>query len=716
LQSNNKHQNQQKSKKMTTKKLCTLVVALACGAAFHLPPLQAQVTLSGTNYTQNFNTLGSGLPPGWSVRTNASAASLGTGAAFNPANVSWSTATGQFANGAGTTGNTFTAATGTETATQQSAFTNRCLIIRQQASSPFLGNPGAAFVFQIANTVGLSNLTFSVDLNMLSVQTRSTTWTIDYAVGNAPAAFTVLGTYSDPGVFGPTPQTCSLNPDANDQTNNVWIRIAALSAATGSGACDTFGIDNFVLNYAGPTAPTLASLPASRTNGVLTTAVFTAAAAGNPPLYYQWFQGTHALADGGDISGAASDTLTLSHLLHTNAGDYTVVITNTFGAVTSSVATLTVVGFAIAPLPPTNVLAGATLMVPLSFIDAPSPITTLAGSSGNQNILPDADLLGAVADDSGSVTLTPVTGAGGVVLVRLDAADGSFATNTTFPLLVVPSAGVVFNDHFDYTDGPVTTNSLALWRNHSGTPGNLVVSNGALRVSRSETEDANVALLGQPYEASNAAVLYSRFDVCFTELPSTNGNYFAHFKDNSSGQRARIWTATAGTNTAGTFRLGIGNATTATATTAQFPLDLNLNTHYTVVTRLVLATGLATLWINPTRESDPGVTDPDPVTNTVTVTSYAFRQDTGEGNMQVDDLVIATTFNDALGAVPANLLSIRINDAQDLVLIWDDAALFLQSATNVAGPYTTLSGATSPFTNDLTAAPARFFRLTSQAP
>jgi hypothetical protein len=700
---------------MTSKKLFLLIAALISGAACHLVPLQAQVTLSGTNYTQNFNTLGSGLPPGWSVRTNATATSLGTAAAFNPAAVSWNTATGQFANGASTTNNLGAAAGSTDSAAVQSEFTNRCLLLRQQVSSPCFGNPGGAFVFQITNTTGFSNLTFSVDLNLLSAQTRSTTWTIDYAVGAAPTAFTGLGTFSDPGIFGSTTQTYSLGADANDQTNNVWIRIVALAAATGtSGSCDTFGLDNFILNYCGPSGLALSAMPASRTNGVLTTAVFATAATGNPPFYYQWFKGTNALTDGGAISGSASDTLTLSHLQHTNAGDYTVVVTNASGSVTSSVATLTVVGFAIAPLPPTNVLAGAPLTVPVSFIDDPSSVTALAGSSGNQVILPDANISGTAAGSSGSATLTPRTGTGGVVRISLAANDGSFATNTAFSLLVVPSSRVLFNDHFDYADGPVITNSLALWRNHSGTAGDLAVTNGALRVSRSGTEDANIALLGQPYNASNATVLYSRFNVRFTELPSATGNYFAHFKDNNAGQRARIWAATANTNTAGTFRLGIGNATAATATTAQFPLDLNLNTRYAVVTRLVVASGASTLWINPAGESDPGITDPTPVTNSVALTSYAFRQETGEGVMLVDDLVIATTFSDAAGTAPADPLSLQIN-AQNAVLTWTNAALYLQSATNVAGPYTTLTGAVSPFTNNLTAAPARFFRLTTQA-
>ena len=210
-------------------------------------PAAGQLVLSGTHYTQTFDQIATDRPAGWTVRTNATATSLGTEVDLNPAAVSWGTQTGQFGNAAGTTNNPLTAAKGTETATQQSAFTNRCPSLRQTAA---FGDPGAAFVLQIAGTLGFSNLVFSVDLNLLSVQTRSTTWTVDFAVGNAPTAFTALGTFSDPGIFGTTTQTYSLGAAADNQPQNIWIRIVALSPSTGtSGARDTFGIDNFVLHY-----------------------------------------------------------------------------------------------------------------------------------------------------------------------------------------------------------------------------------------------------------------------------------------------------------------------------------------------------------------------------------------------------------------------------------------------------------------------------------
>jgi hypothetical protein len=194
----------------------------------------------------NFNSISNGLPPGWSVRTNATATSLGVATAFNITNVSWGTQTGQFGNAAGITNNLLAAAIETETSAQQSAFTNRCLSVRQTAA---FGDPGAAFVFQIANTTGFSNFTFSVDLSLLKSNSNSTTWIIDYAVGDSPAAFTLLGTNSDLGNFSTTNRTFTLGTDADNQPDNVWIRIVALSADTAGGTRDTFGIDNFLLSW-----------------------------------------------------------------------------------------------------------------------------------------------------------------------------------------------------------------------------------------------------------------------------------------------------------------------------------------------------------------------------------------------------------------------------------------------------------------------------------
>jgi hypothetical protein len=58
-------------------------------------------------------------------------------------------------------------------------------------------------------------------------------------------------------------------------------------------------------------------------------------ASGSAPLLYQWYKTN-------PLSAATSSSYTITGLVLTNAGGFYVTITNDFGSVTSSVATLTV--------------------------------------------------------------------------------------------------------------------------------------------------------------------------------------------------------------------------------------------------------------------------------------------------------------------------------------------------------------------------------------
>ena len=98
-------------------------------------------------------------------------------------------------------------------------------------------------------------------------------------------------------------------------------------------------------------APLITGHPADRTVLVGQNAPFSVTATGTGPLAYQWYFSNAPIA----AAGAANYTVTNAELA--NAGPYHVVITNSLGAVTSMVATLTVV-----PMPATGVPDGyATL-------------------------------------------------------------------------------------------------------------------------------------------------------------------------------------------------------------------------------------------------------------------------------------------------------------------------------------------------------------------
>ena len=93
--------------------------------------------------------------------------------------------------------------------------------------------------------------------------------------------------------------------------------------------------------------PTFATQPADQTILAGSNAVFSAVVSGSSPLVYRWRQNGTNLVNSTSVSGATTSTLTLSNAGASAAGNYTLLVTNNFGAALSSTATLTVV------LPPT---------------------------------------------------------------------------------------------------------------------------------------------------------------------------------------------------------------------------------------------------------------------------------------------------------------------------------------------------------------------------
>lgn len=97
--------------------------------------------------------------------------------------------------------------------------------------------------------------------------------------------------------------------------------------------------------------PTITTQPASQSITTGGSVQFSVVASGVPAPTYQWF------FNGATLGGSTSATLNLSSVNSANAGDYTVVVTNDLGTVTSGKATLTV---SAAPPPPGGGGSGAS--------------------------------------------------------------------------------------------------------------------------------------------------------------------------------------------------------------------------------------------------------------------------------------------------------------------------------------------------------------------
>jgi hypothetical protein len=195
----------------------------------------------------NFDNIIAGLPMGVFVKLSSSASSMGTDGTFTSDQSSWSSTSSGFKNYASAEG-----LTSSSDATSQSASTNRALGVKQTSSTGF--DPGAAFVFELHNTSGKTNI--ALNFSLLSLDNsigRTTTWQVDYAIGDNPTTFipmsTLPSTITTGATFSSIPVTVNFGNVLNNQNTKVWIRVVTLSATTGSGSRASTGIDDVQISW-----------------------------------------------------------------------------------------------------------------------------------------------------------------------------------------------------------------------------------------------------------------------------------------------------------------------------------------------------------------------------------------------------------------------------------------------------------------------------------
>ncbi len=213
---------------------------------------QAQVSLTTSPYTQNFDNLGTaGLPAGFFVKKSViDATPLGLDTILNTGvTPPWRSTSRGFKNFASATGVTDAAI---DSATQ-SAITNRALGVRQTSTSGW--DPGTAFAFQVTNTTGKFSFQLSFKLQSLDpTSPRKSTWIVDYGFGATPATFTAVTTSpavleTGSSTFSNTSVTVDFGNALNDQSGPVWIRVRTSPGSTGSGNRASSAIDDWSLSW-----------------------------------------------------------------------------------------------------------------------------------------------------------------------------------------------------------------------------------------------------------------------------------------------------------------------------------------------------------------------------------------------------------------------------------------------------------------------------------
>ncbi|MBI5689538.1 MAG: immunoglobulin domain-containing protein [Verrucomicrobia bacterium] len=121
-------------------------------------------------------------------------------------------------------------------------------------------------------------------------------------------------------------------------------------------------------------APVITTQPASIVSNVGSSATFSFSATGSFPRTQQWRK------DGNPIAGATNTSLALTSLTTDSAGAYTVVVTNAFGSITSTPATLTVnaaIAPVLSPFSPssTSITVGQRLNLGVSLNEGSPPYT-----------------------------------------------------------------------------------------------------------------------------------------------------------------------------------------------------------------------------------------------------------------------------------------------------------------------------------------------------
>jgi invasion protein IalB len=326
---------------------------------------------------------------------------------------------------------------------------------------------------------------------------QTATFTV-VATGTAPLSYQ----WSKNGatVSGATSSTYTTPTTTTSDSGAQFTVLVSNSAGSVTSAAATLTVN------AAAVAPTITTQPANQTVTAGQTATFTVVATGTAPLSYQWSK------NGATVSGATSSTYTTPTTTTSDSGaQFTVLVSNSAGSVTSAAATLTVNAAAVAPTittQPANqtVTAGqtatftvvATGTAPLSYqwqknganiagaISASyTTAATTSSDSGAQFIVLVSNSAGSTTSNAATLTVVspPPTGLfGHIAVVVEENTNYSSVTSSSMPYLsgLMTQYGLATqyyaNTHPSIGNYLTLTTGQVLTNNDSETPSAFPVS------------------------------------------------------------------------------------------------------------------------------------------------------------------------------------------------------------------------------------------------
>jgi hypothetical protein len=206
-------------------------------------------------------------------------------------------------------------------------------------------------------------------------------------------------------------------------------------------------------------------------------------------------------------------------------------------------------------------------------------------------------------------------------------------------LTAAAQADVLVNETFSYADGNLVGNGG--WTAHSGA-GNLPVQVVSGRAQVVQPASGSAEDVNTPFTALGAGgTLYAGFDVSNTG--SSTSVYFAHFLQGTSTFRARVF-ITAPT-ASGDYTFGLSDTATVNQVWAS---DFSSGSTHRLVISYSFDTGETRLWVDPVDVNSTSLLVAGGASTPLH--AFALRQATGGSTQLIDNLIVATTFGEAIPA------------------------------------------------------------------